>query len=199
MQRTKYMDIEEVKRLRTYTELWARTDLEAGRRQGPVAWVLVDLALMTGLRAGELANLQVGDVDLRRSILHVKTLKRRHPVVDELAMPPELIRHLRAFLKWKACSGESYQPGAPLLCGKRGSLTVRGVQQQWQSAIKRAGLPKGYSIKAARHTCGVHLLAKTRDLRAVQKQLRHARVTTTEIYADVTFERMREGVTGLYA
>ena len=199
MKRTKYLDMDEATKLRTYSELWARTDLEAGRRQGVVAWMLVDLALLTGLRVGEISNLQLGDVELRRSFLKVKTLKRRRPVVDELAMPPELVRHLRTFIDWKDSAGESVKPGAPLLAGKRGAFGVRGLQLLWKSAVERAGLPKEYSIKAARHTCGVHLLAKTRDLRAVQKQLRHQRPETTTVYADVTFERMREGVTGLYA
>ena len=45
----------------------------------------------------------------------------------------------------------------------------------------------------------VHLMRKTGNLRMVQKQLGHCNPTTTaNMYADVTFEDMRDGVDGLY-
>ena len=48
-------------------------------------------------------------------------------------------------------------------------------------------------------TVAVHLLKKTGNLRQVQKQLGHASpATTANMYADVTFDDMREGIAGLY-
>ena len=45
----------------------------------------------------------------------------------------------------------------------------------------------------------VYLLRKTGTLRMVQKQLGHRNpATTANMYADVTFEDMRDGVDGLY-
>ena len=45
----------------------------------------------------------------------------------------------------------------------------------------------------------IHLLRKTGNLRMVQKQLGHRNpVTTANMYADVTFEDMRDGVDELY-
>ena len=45
----------------------------------------------------------------------------------------------------------------------------------------------------------VHLLKKTGNLRQVQKQLGHASpATTANMYADISFEDMQNGVTGLY-
>ena len=71
--------------------------------------------------------------------------------------------------------------------------------QVWKSAIKRAGLPRELSIHSARHTMAVHLLRKTGNLRQVQKQLGHASpATTANMYADVSFEDMKAGVSGLY-
>jgi len=69
----------------------------------------------------------------------------------------------------------------------------------WKTAVKRAGLPKELSIHSARHTLAVHLLRKTGNLRQVQKQLGHASpATTANLYADVSFEDMQAGVTGVY-
>ena len=78
-------------------------------------------------------------------------------------------------------------------------MTEYGLQQIWKRAVEIAGLPKELSIHSARHTVAVHLLKKTGNLRQVQKQLGHASpATTANMYADVTFDDMREGMAGLY-
>jgi len=116
-----------------------------------------------------------------------------------MAIPPELTAHLRDFIEWKGHASQGVEPKAPLFVGKRGPLTPVGLQQLWKTAIKRAGLPKELSIHSARHTIAVQLLKKTGNLRQVQKQLGHANPSTTaNMYADVTFEDMQAGVTGLY-
>ena len=87
----------------------------------------------------------------------------------------------------------------PLFVGSRGVLTSRGLQQIWKVAVKRAGLPDELSIHSARHTIAVQLLKKTGNLRQVQKQLGHASpATTANMYADITFEDMQNGLNGLY-
>lgn len=127
--RNKYMDMKEARQLRTVTEARSITDLRAGRIGGVRAWMLVDLALSTGLRVSEMAALQ----------------------------------------------------------------------RIWKRSVKLAGLPKELSIHSARHTIAVHLLKKTGNLRQVQKQLGHASpAITANMYADISFEDMQNGVTGLY-
>ena len=75
----------------------------------------------------------------------------------------------------------------------------KGLQQMWKAAVERAGLPEELSIHSARHTLATHLLKKTGNLRQVQKQLGHASpATTANMYADISFEDMQDGVTDLY-
>lgn len=188
--RSKYMEIDEVKQLRTATELRAMKDSRSGRVQGPLSWMVVDMALSTGLRVAELANIDVKDVDFKRGFVRVTRCKRKKPVFDELALSPELLKHLKEYIA-------SRRKGL-LFIGKRGPLTRRGIQQIWKVAVTDAGL-QDYSIHSARHTMAVHLLKRTGNLRQVQKQLGHASPTTTaNMYADVTFEDMQNGVAGLY-
>lgn len=189
--RTKYMSADEVKQLRTVTEARAIVDLRKGRITGPLAWMVVDLALATGLRVSELTAIQTKDIDLKRGFIKVQRKKRKKKVVDSLAISPELIKHLKEYI-------EDRTTGA-LFIGERGNLTKYGLQQIWKSAVKRAGLPKEISIHCARHSMAVHLLKKTGNLRQVQKQLGHASpATTANMYADISFEDMQNGVTGLY-
>jgi integrase len=189
--RTKYMDADEVKQFRTVTEARAIVDLRKGRIAGPLAWMVVNLALATGLRVSELAAIQIKDIDLKRGFIKVRRRKRKKKVVDSLAISPELIKHLKEYIEDRTTG--------KLFIGERGDLTRYGLQQIWKSAVKRAGLPKELSIHSARHTMAVHLLRKTGNLRQVQKQLGHASpATTANMYADISFEDMQNGVTNLY-
>ncbi len=189
--RQKYMDADEVKVLRTVTEARAIVDLRKGRLAGPMAWMVVDLALATGLRVSELTAITLQDIDLKRGFITVHRKKRKKKVVDSLAISPEMVKHLKEFIQGRTTG--------KLFIGERGDLTRFGLQQIWKSAVKLAGLPRELSIHSARHTMAVHLLKKTGNLRQVQKQLGHASpATTANMYADVSFEDMQDGVTNLY-
>ena len=153
--------------------------------------MVVDLALATGLRVSELAAIQIKDIDLKRGFIKVQRKKRKKKIVDSLAISPELIKHLKEYIEDRTTG--------KLFVGERGNLTKYGLQQIWKSAVKRAGLPKELSIHSARHSMAVHLLKKTGNLRQVQKQLGHASpATTANMYADISFEDMQNGVTNLY-
>ena len=189
--RTKYMSADEVKQLMTVTEARAIVDLRKGRISGILAWMVIDLALATGLRVSELTAIQIKDIDLKRGFIKVQRKKRKKKVVDSLAISPELIKHLKEYIEDRTTG--------KLFVGERGDLTRYGLQQIWKIAIKRASLPKELSIHSARHSMAVHLLKKTGNLRQVQKQLGHASpATTANMYADISFEDMQNGVTGLY-
>ena len=185
--------MKEVRQLRTVTEARAITDLKAGRVGGVQAWLLVDLALSTGLRVSEMAALQIKDVDLKRGCILVTRLKHKKKIKETLAIGKDLIQHLKDYFTWIE------HKAGPLFVGSRGPLTPQGLQRIWKRSIKLAGLPKELSIHSARHTIAVHLLKKTGNLRQVQKQLGHASpATTANMYADISFEDMQNGVNGLY-
>lgn len=189
--RTKYLDESEVKKLRNTTLAWNDADLLKGRIQGTLTWLVVDVALQTGLRVGELAELKVSDIDFKRKAVKVVRLKKKKKKSETLAISDSLVAHLKYYL------GE--RTSGWLFMGKRGRLHREGLQRIWKNAIKRAGLPKELSIHSARHTMGFLLLKKTKNLRQVQKQLGHSSpAVTANIYADVSFDEMREGVNGLY-
>ena len=191
--RTKYMDEKEARQLRTVTEARAIVDLRKGRVNGVLAWMVLDLALSTGLRGSEMASLKMKDGDLKRGCLTVTRLKRKKKVKESMALGKEIAQHLKDYIAWT-----DRKRGA-LFVGGRGALTAQGLQRIWKKSVKLAGLPDELSIHSAWHTIAVHLLRKTQNLRLVQKQLGHASpATTANMYADISFEDMQNGVTGLY-
>ena len=189
--RTKYMSKIEIKQLRQNAEARSYIDLRKGRVQGPLSWMLVDLALSTGLRVSEIEKLKTSDIDYKRCCLTIERNKKKHQRSETLAIGKDLLDHLKAFV--------ADRTKGKLFVGKRGPLKAQGLQQVWKASIKRAGLPKELSIHSARHTLAVHLLKKTSNLRQVQKQLGHSSpATTANMYADISFEDMADGLNGLY-
>lgn len=198
-EKIKFLSEDEVWRLREHTERRSIVDLAKGRRTGVVEWMIVDLACL-GLRASEIRALRMGDVQLQgKASLSVQTLKRRHAVVDHLPLEGGIKSHLRDYLRWKGQAGESVEAAAPLLISNKAvSFSLRGIEHLMKRLMQGAGLDSRYSIHSLRHTTAVHLLRRTKNLRLVQKVLRHASITTTEKYADVMEDEIRQSLDGLF-
>lgn len=193
MDRTKYLSVEEIRQLRTVTEAHAILDLQKGRAKGPMAWMVIDLALSTGLRVSELARITIEDIDFKRSAIKVIRSKKKTAKPETLAIGDDIKQHLREFIRWTG------NKSGPLFVGQRGPLSPAGLQQIWKASIGRANLPGELSIHSARHSLATHLLKKTGNLRLVQKQLGHSSpVVTANMYADVSFEDMQSSVSCLY-
>jgi integrase len=194
--RDKFLSKEQRDRLVRATEEKAIVDLAKGRKTWVRRWMLIDLALFSGLRVSEIANLSIEDLRLNGSekLLHVKNGKggkNGYVTIDN-----SLAKHLREFIVWKDAAGEGVESHAPLLTGSRDGrpYSTNALQKEFKKTIRNAGLPEHYSIHSCRHTFATYLLAGTKNLRLVQKQLRHSSPSVTAVYADVTPEDMSEAM-----
>ena len=114
-------------------------------------------------------------------------------------IPASLKTHLKSFLRWKSERGEPVGNDNHLFFGQRGPWTAAAVSQAVRRVLESCGLyQRGKCVHALRHSYAVALYRRERDLRAVQKQLGHASIQTTQIYADVLDEDIREQVVGLW-
>lgn len=199
-EKIKFLSEDEIKRLREYAEQRAILDLAKGRRSGEVEWMVLDIACL-GLRASEIRSLRVGNVQLNgKATLAVNTLKRRSAVVDYLPLEGKVKTHIRDYLRWKERAEEPMEADAPFILSNKGSqFTLRGIEYLVKRLMAGVGLDSRYSIHSLRHTTAVHLLRRTKNLRLVQKVLRHASITTTEQYADVLESDIRESLDGLFS
>ncbi len=158
--------------------------------------MLVDLALFSGLRVSEIANLTIGDLRLNGSekLIYVKNGKGGKSGC--VTIDKSLSKHLKEFIAWKKAVGERVESSAPLLTGLRDGrpYSINALQKEFKQTADNAGLPDHYSIHSCRHTFATYLLAETKNLRLVQKQLRHSSPSITAVYADVTPEDMTEAM-----
>lgn len=144
---------------------------------------IVELLYGAGLRVAELAAVDVHDVDLREGMVAVRAGKggreRRVP------MGAAAVDAVRAWLAVRPAS-----PSPALLVNPRGGrLTDRTLRRVVDRAGVAAGVP-GLHPHALRHSCATHMLDGGADLRAIQEQLGHKSLSTTQRYTHVSVERL---------
>jgi site-specific recombinase XerD len=187
----RYLAKEEVGKLLRRAEELRALGVARHRRQPVRDWIVIRLALLTGLRANEISNLKVTDLFIGYSrseiaVRHGKGNKQRIVKIGK-----DLKSDLRWYLKWKSESGELH-PDAYLLRSQRSERLTRGAV--WRRWKRQCPL---HRLHDARHTNATLLLEASKDLRLVQKQLGHSRPTTTAVYAGVVDERMVEAVNSM--
>jgi integrase len=143
--------------------------------QNPWLSTAVSLALMTGLRRGQLFNLRWQDVDLDGGVVRVIERKNhvRHPVpVPRAGL--DLLRALRG----------SAPDDAWLFTGTRAPGNFPG-EQAWETALKRAGI-EGFRFHDLRHTFASWMLMSGASLAEVSELLGHTSLAMTRRYSHFT-------------
>jgi len=184
----RFLSKEEIGKLLKRAEELRSLGVAKSRKQPVRDWLIIRLALLSGLRAGEIAGLKVTDcfIGYSRSELVVRCGKGGKTRVVRIGR--ELKRDLRWYLRWKAEQGE-LSSEAYLLRSQRSEKLSRGaIWRRWKRYCPL------HRLHDARHTHATLLLEASKDLRLVQRQLGHSRPTTTAVYAGVVDERMIEAV-----
>lgn len=152
-------------------------------------WAVAELLYATGMRVGELAGLDLRDVNTEQRLVRVLGKGAKERIVP-FGVPAK-----RAVIEWLARGRpQLVRPAttdAALFLGQRGR---RVDQRQVRAAIHELCQAAGVDDVAPhglRHTAATHLLTGGSDLRSVQEVLGHASLTTTQRYTHVSAERLR--------
>jgi integrase/recombinase XerD len=151
-------------------------------RDGVRDRAMLHLAFAAGLRVSELVGLRLEDVSLQpQPAIHVRGKGRRERV---LPLWKTTTKALRA---WLALRGSATCPEL-FLNARGGPLTRDGFEYILAKHVSAATttMPllkkKRVSPHVLRHSCAMHTLEATRDIRKVALWLGPATVQTTEIY-----------------
>jgi len=151
---------------------------------------MLELLYATGVRVGELAGLDVDDLDPDRRTLRVLGKGNKERTVP-YGLPAALA--VDDWLRRGRPALAAAESGPALFLGVRGK---RVDQRQVRSVVK--GLLDGLGDTSAtgphalRHSAATHLLDGGADLRAVQEILGHSSLATTQIYTHVSVDRLRQ-------
>jgi site-specific recombinase XerD len=155
---------------------------------------LFELAYGAGLRAEELTNLDVDDLDPDAEELRVtgKGSKTRSVPAGEPSWAA-LERWLTRGRAPLVAASEAGRPEPALFVSKTGRrLSTSDVRRRLSVATRRAALGAGVSPHTLRHSFATHLLEGGADLRAIQELLGHASISTTQTYTRVESKRLRK-------
>lgn len=133
-----------------------------------------------GLRASEMLALRWEDVDLHRGRLTVRFGKGG--TTASVTMSEELLRNLRTLRSGLFPAGPA--SGYVLSSRSRSSLYER-VKRLWIDSFAFEGHevpPFTKGVHGLRHHAGVAYARQTHDLRKVRDHLRHASMSSTEVY-----------------
>lgn len=195
----KYFTEKQIKALRRTVRDQAVLDKKKGKVTGIREWMAIDLLTSTGPRVSEAANLRCGDLKIGYGQSEIFVREVKGSISGTVEIPDSLKKHLKQFLKWKETRGEPTGKDDYLFLGQRGLWTSQAIQQIVKKYLKRLEIyESGKSVHALRHSYAVQLYAKEKDLRAVQKQLRHVSIQSTLIYADVSKEEIQGQIKGLW-
>jgi len=183
----------------THTEMQALLDApDPHTRNGTRDRAMLYLAFAAGLRVSELIGLRRDEIALHpHPSVHVRGKGRRE---RELPLWKETVMVLR---DWLAVRGE--YPAPELFLNASGEpMTRSGFEYILSKHVDRAAQKqpslkkKRVSPHVLRHTCAMHTLLATHDVRKVSLWLGHASLQSTEIYlrADPT-EKLEALAAGL--
>jgi integrase/recombinase XerD len=151
--------------------------------------ILLLLALY-GMRSGEVAALQLEQIDWAGRTIRLFRLKRRQPQIYPLlpAVAEALARYIDTVRPTSSCQDVFLCMQAPLRPLKAGSI-FDVANRRFVSLGIEAAHRGGHAL---RHGCAVRLLAEGLTLKEIGDHLGHRSTSATSIYAKVNMAALRE-------
>lgn len=154
---------------------------------------IMEVLYSCGLRASELVNLRISDIDLNRDEVKVKGKGNKQRVVP-VGKPAK--NAILNYLKVRHNPDKHKTVGSDVpelfLNYRGGSLSTRSVQNIVRKYLVKLAHATGTNPHILRHSFATHLLENGADLRAVQELLGHASLSTVQIYTHMTSKRLKE-------
>jgi site-specific recombinase XerD len=153
---------------------------------------MFELAYAAGLRAEEIVNLDLTDLDPDDEELRVEGKGGRTRIVPA---GEHAWRAIESYLDrgrtTLATEGAPIEPA--LFISKSGRrLSTSDVRRRLTVWTRKAALATGVSPHTLRHSFATHLLEGGADLRAIQELLGHASISTTQTYTRIESRRLRK-------
>lgn len=156
------------------------------------AFDVVAFALHSGWRKAEVIGLRWADIDLQRSIATTKIKggdEVERPLDETLVSLIANQPKVGPFVFTYVCR----KSRAKRRAGQRYPMTITALRTRWREA-KEAAEIEGLRFHDLRHTAATRMLRATGNLAAVSKALQHTNIKTTQRYAHVLEEDVRNAM-----
>ena len=150
---------------------------------------MLELLYATGIRVTELITLKVSDVNMQMGFIICRDGSKERVIPFGAAAKRAMIQYLEkarnvmlldlhSDILFVNCSG---QP-----------MSRQGFWKLIKYYAKKAGIVTDITPHTLRHSFAAHLVENGADLRSVQDMLGHSDISTTQVYAAMTHNRIRE-------
>src|SRR5436190_19169900 len=162
--------------------------LKAARAKGSREWAMIVVAYKHGMRASEVCNLRLDDLDIKNGSIVVERLKgslRTTQAVTEHRGEPLLneLKALREWLRKRPDDGSDYL----FTSQKGGRLDRSQFFRLFQAIASKAGMPaEKRHPHALKHSIASHLVSANVNLALVKQQLGHKAINSTMRYVTTT-------------
>jgi integrase len=172
-------------------------------------WCYWLLAFLLGFRRSEGLGMRWDDLDLDRRIWTPGTQVQRQdgkliarglktaasrglvPLPDAAV---EALTRQRAEQRRQQLAAPAWAGlGLVFTTGLGTAVEPRNINRQWEKVRARAGIQRPARLHDLRHACASYALAGGADLKTVQRMLRHARISTTQVYVHALEDVPRAG------
>jgi len=150
---------------------------------------IFELMYSTGMRAQEVLNLNVGNLQLEERWVKVRGKGGKERIIPFGEKAKDALEEYIKILKEKG----GYSAHKPLFINRWGNrLSYRGLLKIMKKHQIRAQLFKNLSLHGIRHSFATHLLDSGADLRSIQELLGHTKLSTTQKYTHISMDKLME-------
>ncbi len=150
---------------------------------------MLELMYATGIRVSELVSLELADLNMQMGVLKCKDGNKERMIPFGNKAKKALTKYLEhgrdaLLMDYEAtelfvnCSGQS--------------MSRQGFWKLIKSYAKRAGIEEDITPHTLRHSFAAHLVENGADLRSVQEMMGHSDIATTQVYAAISNNHIRE-------
>ena len=150
---------------------------------------MLELLYATGIRVTELISLKVSDVNLPMHFImcrdpHKERMSpfgtQAHDALERYlgGVRAEMVEDKSSEILFANCSGKP--------------MSRQGFWKLIKFYAKKAGITADITPHTLRHSFAAHLVENGADLKSVQEMLGHSDISTTQIYANMNHNRIRE-------
>jgi len=150
---------------------------------------MLEILYATGIKAGELIALNVDDVNVQLGFVNCRSLNSQRLI----PIYPQAAKLLEAYLQTgRPCFLQTADEHALFLNHSGARITRQGFWKIVKAYAQKAQIKKDITPQMLRHSFALHLFENGADLQSIQEMLGHSSLSSTQIYARILKNNLKE-------
>lgn len=163
-----------------------RTDKLKDRDQA-----IFELAYASGLRASEIINLKMKDIDFDTRVLSIIGKGNKQRKIPFSKTSKKYLTLYINTLRRELIENENSSKEYVFLNNRGKKLTERGLEYIFDQASIKSGFNLHLHPHILRHSFATNLINNGLDIRVIQELLGHENIKTTSIYTHISYEELK--------